>query len=145
VLEELQVPREDVQLSCPDDARAHADPMHLHQILANLLTNAQKYGAPPYVIDVRTRADTCVITFRDHGAGIPESFREQLFEPFTQADSGDRRTSAGTGLGLAIVRNLIHANGGTITHDPQRPGASFKITLPVDETESSHPGRDVVV
>lgn len=139
VLEELRIAPADIDLRCPADARAHVDPMHLHQIVVNLLTNAQKYGAPPYVIDVTTSPGSCTIAIHDHGPGIPEGFRDKLFQPFAQADSGDRRTSTGTGLGLAIIRNLVAANDGTITHHPDRPGAYFELTLPSGGSQPEPP------
>lgn len=130
VVEELRIADDDIEIDCPRGARAHVDPMHLHQIVVNLLTNAQKYGNPPYEIRVTPGPTSCVITVSDNGPGIPEAFRAELFEPFAQADKGDRRTAKGTGLGLAIIRNLVQANGGSIAHHPDRPGAFFEITLP---------------
>lgn len=139
VIEELHLPPGDVHRRGPASARAHVDPMQLHQVVVNLLTNAQKYGAPPYVIEVEPTPGSCTITVYDHGPGIPEDFEAELFEPFTQADSGDSRRSTGTGLGMAITRNLIEANEGTIVLRRDHPGACFELVLPTAETITGMP------
>lgn len=60
--------------------------------------------------------------------------RDRLFEPFTQLDSGDRRTAKGTGVGLAVVRTLAELNGGRAWYEPaDTGGASFAVTLPMPE------------
>lgn len=133
VCEELHPASKDVEWRCEPHVVAYVDPVHLHQIATNLLTNAQKYGAPPYVIDAQAVDGGCVLTFYDHGDGIPPEFRDRMFEPFERADSGHEGPS-GTGLGLAIVRTLIDANGGTIDYRPDRtPGACFEVTLPASK------------
>lgn len=151
VVEELQVRPADIRMPGNAPVWAHVDPMQLHQVVVNLLTNAQKYGAPPYAIEATSTGGTCTITVHDHGPGVPEDFHAELFEAFTQADTGDRRESTGTGLGLAITRNLLGANGGSIVHRPDLPGAGFEIVLPAVDarvrptrgrTRAASDGRD---
>ena len=65
-----------------------------------------------------------VVTIADHGPGIPDEFRQRVFEPYftTKRD--------GTGLGLALVRQTIEAHNGTITvADTPGGGATFSIVL----------------
>lgn len=57
-----------------------ADPHHLEQVAANLLTNAVKYGRPPFVVEARRCDETVEIRFRDHGDGVPDAFVPALFE-----------------------------------------------------------------
>jgi signal transduction histidine kinase len=93
-----------------------ADPERLMQVMANLLSNASKFSSPGSPVRVRAfERDTFVrIEVEDYGTGIPESFRESVFEKFAQADSSSSRRFDGTGLGLSITRKLVQAMGGTI-------------------------------
>jgi signal transduction histidine kinase len=110
-----------------------ADPDHVEQILVNYLGNALKYGEAPICVDVSTSADGAFVEVRvcDAGSGVPERFRDQLFEKFSQASTGAARSATGTGLGLSIARGLAEANGGETWYEP-RPngGAIFGVRLP---------------
>lgn len=137
VCEELPpTSQDDIEWTCAPDVVSYVDPVHLHQITTNLITNAQKYGAPPYVIDVQTLGGACVLTFHDHGDGVPPEFQDKMFEPFERADFGHDGPS-GTGLGLTIVRTLVDANGGTIDYHPDRSGACFEIALPASGPDTT--------
>lgn len=104
---------------------AMADPTRLAQMLANLLSNAKKYGEPPVRIDVRgeTRQEgrVLLITVSDSGPGVPEEFRKAMFEEYTRV--GNER-ARGTGLGLYVVRSLAHAHGGEVEYSPGVNGGS---------------------
>ena len=109
------------------------DPDRLMQVLTNLLSNAAKYSPPGADVLIRVRPD--VITLRvevqDSGPGIPEEFRDRIFEKFAQADSSASRRFEGTGLGLSIARKLIEAMGGTIGFSTVvGQGTSFYFDLP---------------
>ena len=100
-------------------------------MLANLLSNARKYGEPPVTIDVhaetRLGRALVVITVSDAGPGVPEGFREAMFEEYTRADGEQAR---GTGLGLYVVRSLARAHGGEVEYTPGRGGgADFTLLL----------------
>lgn len=113
-----------------DPRPALADPLRLEQMLANLVHNAVKYGAPPIEVVVRgsLRAGHLEIAVLDRGPGVPAAFRPRLFTEFARADGV---TAAGTGLGLYVVRTLAEAQGGAVTHLPRDGGgAEFVITLP---------------
>ncbi len=97
------------------------DPLRLGQILTNLLTNAVKFtekgeilvsctASPP---DAEGRI-TLNFVVQDTGIGMTQEQVDNLFRPFTQADSSITRRYGGTGLGLAITRHLIQAHGGSI-------------------------------
>lgn len=116
----------EVQNRVPDDLMIHADAARLEQIVYNLATNAQRYGAPPIVIEAVSRPDGVELTVTDHGTGVPSKARESLFEPFS---TGPRADSVG--LGLWIVRTLTEAHGGDVTYeDSPHGGARFRVRVP---------------
>jgi signal transduction histidine kinase len=108
---------------------AHTDPTHLRQIIANLIGNALKYGAPPVTITTRSTTDHVIIDVSDAGPGVPAEFVDRLFDRFSRATT--ETTKQGSGFGLYIVQRLAEANGGHITYQPGQPtGACFTVTLP---------------
>lgn len=122
----------EIHVEVPDGLVAFVDPRHLQQVLINYLTNAIKY-APTGPIRVQAAAHdgTVEVHVVDEGPGVEPGFVPDLFEPFRQRDSGDRRTSRGTGLGLSVVRALTEANGGHASYRPHEPaGSCFVIALP---------------
>ncbi len=113
---------------------AEVDAGRLGQVLANLLSNAAKFGPDGSTVELRLRrvdgrARTEVI---DRGPGIPEEFTDRVFERFAQADpAGDGHGSAG--LGLAISKDIVEQHGGRIGFE-SRPGRTcFWFELPVAE------------
>lgn len=119
-----------IDVKCSPELRVRVDVDHLTQILINFLSNAQKYGAPPYEVRVSTVADRVEIAVEDRGEGVPEDFLPSLFEPFTQAVRG-KGVSAGAGLGLSIVAGLVRANRGELRYEPiEDGGARFVVAFP---------------
>ncbi|WP_412739810.1 PAS domain S-box protein [Krasilnikovia sp. MM14-A1259] len=117
-------------IDCPPELTALAQPGHLDQILANLLSNADKYGGGATRIAARRLDDHVEIAVEDRGPGVPAQFREHLFDRFTRADS-TAGTVRGTGLGLYIVRELARANRGDIRYEPgDDAGSVFVVRLP---------------
>lgn len=95
-------------------AMVSGDDTRLIQVMSNLLSNAAKFSPQGSKVTISIEdLDTQVrVLVADQGQGIPEEFREQLFERFTQADSSDKRQSGGTGLGLSISIAIVEAHGG---------------------------------
>jgi PAS domain S-box-containing protein len=116
-----------------------ADADQLHQVLLNLIINAQQVlqdRAGPRRLRVSTRFDpagqTIRITVADNGPGIPPHLRARVFEPFFTT----KPTGAGTGVGLAVSHGIVEAHGGTLTLDcPEMGGAVFTIVLPVSNVD----------
>ena len=116
-----------------------ADADQLHQVLLNLIINAQQSlqdQPPPRRICVTScfdfLADVVCITVADNGPGIPAPLRARVFEPYFTT----KPTGMGTGVGLAVSLGIVEAHGGTLTVDcPIEGGAVFKITLPVGLVE----------
>ena len=128
-----------------------ADADQLHQVLLNLIVNAQQVlqdlpGKRRIRVASRFDPDALVIRIAvaDNGPGIPEHLRARVFEPyFTTKPSG-----LGTGVGLAVSHGIVTAHGGTLTLDcPEMGGAVFTITLPVclaDESDDADgPSREI--
>jgi len=96
------------------------DPVRLHQIILNLVSNAVKFTAKGKItVSVNLLSEDekqAIIQFSvtDTGLGIPENKIGKIFENFQQASSGTSRLYGGTGLGLAIVKQLVESQGGTI-------------------------------
>lgn len=110
---------------------ALVQPGHLDQILANLLSNAEKYAGGATCIRAGTTGSGDVqVIVADAGPGIPAPFRDRLFQRFSR-DAGTAGHVAGTGLGLFISRELARANGGDLHHRAGEAGGStFVVTLP---------------
>jgi signal transduction histidine kinase len=108
------------------------DRVRVRQIVANLVSNAIKYGAGRPV-EVATYADGQygVLEVRDHGKGIPEQERERIFGPFERAAS--IRNYGGLGLGLFVVQQIVAAHGGDVVADNATDGgARLRVRLPLD-------------
>jgi signal transduction histidine kinase len=124
-----------VHIECPRDVRVQADIAYVDEIVANLVENAAKYGAPPITIRAHRTGDVVELAVSDHGPGVDENFVPRLFERYSQADDSPHSTGAGTGtgtgLGLFLVQKLALACGGDVRYEPNEPqGARFIVTLP---------------
>ena len=81
-----------------------------------------------------------VVRFVDHGPGVPDEARPQLFERFYTADPSRAREKGGTGLGLAIARSVVRAHRGFIcATDTQGGGLTFTVILPMGRVETPQP------
>lgn len=119
-----------LEVDCPDELTAYADPDQVQQIVVNLVGNAVKYGAEPIEVSGRSVAGGVEIRVSDHGEGVPEAFVPQLFTRFARASSV-RPDVPGSGLGLSIVDGLVRAQGGDVRYEPVEPhGACFVVELP---------------
>lgn len=101
--------------SLPKRPLVMGDPVRLHQVLMNLLSNAYKFTTKGSVtVLARVEEDTdeylvATLGVRDTGIGISEEQKRKLFQPFSQADSSTARSYGGTGLGLSICRAIIES------------------------------------
>ncbi len=117
------------------------DPVRLHQIILNLVSNAVKFtskGKITVSIHLVSEDDEKVsigFAVADTGIGIPESKIESIFDNFQQATSGTSRLYGGTGLGLAIVKQLVEAQGGKVfVKSEVNTGSIFSFTLDFQKT-----------
>ena len=119
---------ETVEINCDPDLGVFADRVRLHQLVTNLVTNALKYGRPPVHIVAADNGAAVCLQVQDAGDGVPEWFRERLFDEYARADDSG---ASGTGIGLYIVRALAEAHGGRAWYEPSPlGGAGFAVTFP---------------
>jgi len=113
-----------------------ADADQLHQVLVNLIINAQQalHDTPmPRRITIGAQFDRAArelaIMVADNGPGIPDAIRTRVFDPFFTT----KPTGVGTGVGLAVSRGIVEAHGGKLSLLPAPRGATFEIRLPLGE------------
>ncbi len=114
-----------------------SDPARLRQVLVNLLANAVKFTEKgEVVLSVSCRrvdpGSSCEIHFavKDTGIGIPPDKLDEIFQPFSQADSSITRNYGGTGLGLSISKKLVERLGGKIWVESRvNEGSTFHFTI----------------
>jgi signal transduction histidine kinase len=109
----------------------HWDRARLEQVVANLITNAIKYGpGKPIEIAVETDGEIARLVVRDEGIGIAPEMQAHIFDAFKRA--APERPAGGLGLGLYIVRRLVEAHGGAIRVESQEGvGSTFTVDLPL--------------
>ncbi|GAA4098536.1 HAMP domain-containing sensor histidine kinase [Actinomadura miaoliensis] len=124
----------DVAVEGPQDLVARLDPRRFDVIVANLVGNALRHGAPP--VRVRTRrADRggrsgVELVVTDCGPGIPGDLLALVFDRFVKAEAA-RTRSEGSGLGLSIARENALLHGGTLeASNAPEGGAVFTLWLP---------------
>ncbi|KAG2378217.1 hypothetical protein C9374_008360 [Naegleria lovaniensis] len=128
----------------------------IHQILANLLTNAVKAskcgGTVQLICDVElhdksasavTTEQTIVFTVIDHGVGIPKDKQHKIFEPFTQLHNVNETVYKGSGLGLNTVLHYVQALRGSIhLHSEINEGTEFAVSLPLEVVNANSSSND---
>ncbi len=107
------------------------DPDALAQIIANLLSNVEKYApGAPVTLSTKWAKDELQIRISDGGPGIPAHARERIFQPFERLDHRVTEGVSGTGLGLSIARELATRMGGELRLLPSAAGATFELRIP---------------
>jgi signal transduction histidine kinase/ABC-type uncharacterized transport system substrate-binding protein len=116
----------------PEALPVRADPIHVHQVIMNLVMNgmdAMENQPGPHNLTIRTRrnavGDAAEVRVSDSGTGIPEGDLAHIFDAFVTTKP------QGTGLGLPIARTIIESYGGTIWAENRMQGAVFCFTLPL--------------
>lgn len=107
------------------------DEFRIEQVIANLLTNALRYGAKsPVQVRVFQEQGMACVQVRDQGIGISAENQQRIFQQFERVSSN--QSSAGLGLGLYISEQIVLAHGGSIAvHSAEGEGATFVVRLPL--------------
>jgi PAS domain S-box-containing protein len=125
---EIQYKKSDLQVT--------ADSSLLIRVLINLISNAVKFSAPAARVSIAVQQDGAELVFsvKDSGRGVPEEFRQSIFEPYEQVEQADQRVKGGTGLGLPICKLIVEQHGGRIwVESGADRGSIFNFTIPVSE------------
>jgi two-component system OmpR family sensor kinase len=139
-----RAPDREIALSADGPAIVAGDALQLRQVFANLLGNAIVHtpGGTPIEVAVADGPERVTMSVTDHGEGVPEAEREQLFERFWRREGGRERGRAGAGLGLAIAQGVVHAHHGSIAvRDVPGGGAAFVVELPTLVPAAASPGE----
>lgn len=118
-----------------------ADSDAIGQIVANLVSNVEKYAASGAFLHITTLDDESqtVVRVADRGPGIAPPHQEKIFRPFYRVSDKLADGVTGTGIGLAIARELARMSGGDLVLVPADQGACFELRLP-RRKEQGHEG-----
>ena len=123
-----------ITLTCDGDGAMTGSDGLLYRLLFNLTENAIKYNRPGGTVrlTVQEEAARLVIRVADTGCGIPESYRESIFQPFFRVDKSRSREYGGVGLGLSLVWAIAELHGGSVcVEDSSEAGTTIAVQLPV--------------
>lgn len=112
----------------------------IYRMLFNLTENAIRYNRPNESVRacVSERNGQIFIRVRDNGNGIPEQYRESIFQPFFRVDKSRSRKYGGVGLGLALVREIALLHGGRVlAEESTENGTVMLVILPKSETNEN--------
>ncbi|MDG2330004.1 MAG: HAMP domain-containing sensor histidine kinase [Flavobacteriales bacterium] len=111
-----------------------ADPLHITNVIATILDNANKYSPEEPEISINTLSDKekVIISIQDNGKGIKAEDLKHVFEKFYRVPTGNIHDVKGFGLGLFYVKSILKSHNGHITASSEpNIGSTFTITLPL--------------
>ena len=128
----------------PATLPARANPDHLAQVLANLLSNAVRYTPAGGTVTVRAerRPGDLLVTVANTGERIPADDLDRVFERFYRVEKSRDRARGGAGIGLAIVKQLVEAGGGRVGAESAGGQTRFWFSLPALRSPSRQRDRD---
>ncbi len=118
----------EITIGVPPELELRTDPEAVERVLANLLTNALRYGKPPVQVWAELHPTVRLIV-EDRGEGVEEELVDRLFDRFSRSRTKPQ-AAGGAGLGLAIARSYALALGGDLVYEHASPGARFTLVLP---------------
>ena len=114
----------------------------VYRAIFNLVENGVKYNCPggSVCVSASRRGEEAVIEIKDTGCGIPEDFRESVFQPFFRVDKSRSREKGGVGLGLSLVWEIAHLHGGGVrVRESGESGTVIELTMPILAEERKMP------
>ena len=123
-----------ITLACDGDGAMTGSDGLIYRLLFNLAENAIKYNRPGGTVRlaVQEEAARLVIRVSDTGCGIPEPYRESIFQPFFRVDKSRSREYGGVGLGLSLVWAIAELHGGSVcVEDSSEAGTTIAVQFPV--------------
>ncbi|WP_033438185.1 sensor histidine kinase [Saccharothrix sp. NRRL B-16314] len=116
----------------PDAVQVTGDAHKLHQVVANLLSNARTHTPPGTTVttSLSTVGDVVEVSVTDDGPGIPRELQGEVFERFSRGDTSRSRAAGSTGLGLSIVAAVVASHDGSVRLDSEPGRTRFTVRLP---------------
>ena len=127
----------ELELNAPE-SQITGDPIHLTNMVYNLLDNAIKYSREAPDITIRTYGDNQRIhlEFRDRGIGISREDQKRIFEKLYRVPTGNVHNIKGFGLGLSYVKVIVEKHGGKVFVDSElKKGSKFTLQFPLNHEE----------
>lgn len=129
-----------ITLECDGDGTIIGSDTLIYRMLFNLTENAIRYNRPNESVRVcvSERNGQIFIRVRDNGNGIPEQYRESIFQPFFRVDKSRSREYGGVGLGLPLVREIALLHGGRVlAEESTENGTVMLVILPKSKTNEN--------
>lgn len=107
----------------------------IYRLLFNLTENAIRYNRPDGVVRITVTEEEkrLIIRVSDTGCGVPEQYRESIFQPFFRVDKSRSRENGGVGLGLSLVWEIVTLHGGEVrVEKSSEKGTTIAVKLPLD-------------
>ena len=120
--------------NCEDVHMIGSDTL-IYRLLFNLIENAIKYNhtGGSVIVSIQKENNQVLMRVADTGCGIPEKYRESIFQPFFRVDKSRSRQMGGVGLGLALVREIAVLHGGSVcVESGSKDGTTFAVKLPLN-------------
>jgi signal transduction histidine kinase len=116
----------------PESLPARANPDHLAQVLANLLSNAARYTPRGGTVTIRAERhpSDLLVSIVNTGDAIPPADLDRVFERFYRVEKSRDRARGGAGIGLSIVKQLVEAAGGHVGAESGHGQTRFWFSLP---------------
>lgn len=129
-----------ITLECDGDGTIIGSDTLIYRMLFNLTENAIRYNRPNESVkaSVSEQDGQIFIRVRDNGNGIPEQYRESIFQPFFRVDKSRSREYGGVGLGLSLVREIALLHGGRVlAEESTENGTVMLVILPKGKTSEN--------
>jgi two-component system phosphate regulon sensor histidine kinase PhoR len=126
-----------VDVKAEGDLNLHGDRLHLLSVIFNLLDNALKYssGNSKIEMEIKEKDNFVELIVKDNGIGIPQEYKDRIFEKFFRVPAGDTHNAKGYGLGLSYVAHVVEKHNGTVSVESKAgSGTTFTINLPKQNT-----------
>ena len=107
----------------------------IYRLLFNLTENAIRYNRPDGIVRITVTEEEkrLIIRVADTGYGVPEQYRESIFQPFFRVDKSRSRENGGVGLGLSLVWEIVTLHGGEVcVEESSEKGTTIAVRLPSD-------------
>ena len=107
----------------------------IYRLLFNLTENAIRYNRPDGIVRITVTEEEkrLIIRVSDTGCGVPEQYRESIFQPFFRVDKSRSRENGGVGLGLSLVWEIVVLHGGEVrVEESSEKGTTIAVKLPLD-------------